>query len=479
MGRPSAFRFLVPAAGFLGLADPALARDVEQPISAPAQDSQPIPVRPTISMNRWQEDWSVLADPALRTQPLDSLKYIALSADDPHSYLSLGGGLRERFETNDAPGFNTTPGRADSYVISRLEAHADLRTGPVQVFLQIQSDFAPGKKNRSLVDSNRLDLEQGFVAISQPLGAGMLKFRLGRQQFAFDLQRFVSVRDGPNVRQSFDAAWADYEIGPWRLIAYYTQPVISRDDHPFDDSSSSHNRFYGVRLERHVLGTNELSAYWSRFTNDLASFPAATGPEQRDVWDIRFAGKRGALDWDAEAMLQTGHVGVYRVRAWATGSKIGYSFLASVLKPRLGMQVDVASGDRNRADSTLGSFNPLFPNGAYLNLGGYTGYANFVHVKPSVTLNPTPRLTVMGAIAAEWRMTTGDAIYTQPNVPIPRTLGTGHPWTGAYGQFRLDWRARANLSGALEVVHFNPGETIRAAGGRDSNYLGVELKFSW
>ena len=432
-----------------------------------------------MGMNRWQEDWSVLADPALRTAPLDALKYIPLSSEDPKTYLSLGGGLRERFETNNAPGFNTRPGQADSYVISRLEAHADLHAGPIQVFVQLQSDFAPGKKIKSMVDSNRLDLEQGFIALTERIGDGTLKLRLGRQQFAFDLQRFVSVRDGPNVRQSYDAAWADYEIGPWRLIGYYTRPVVDRDDHPFDDASSNHNLFYGVRVERHVLGTNELSVYWSRFTNDRANFLAAAGPERRDVWDIRFAGRKGAIDWDAEAMGQTGRVGTHRIRAYGMGSKFGYTFLTTEFKPRIGMQVDLASGDKNRTDNTLETFNPLFPNGAYVNLGGYTGYANFLHVKPSITVNPTSRLTVMGAVAAQWRMTIADAIYTQPNIPVPRTIGTGSLWTGAYTQFRTDWRATANLTGALEFVHFKVGDTIRNAGGRDANYLGVELKFSW
>ena len=51
----------------------------------------PVPERPAIKLNRWQEDWSVLADPRLRTEPLDSLKYIPpRTADDPKSYLSLG-----------------------------------------------------------------------------------------------------------------------------------------------------------------------------------------------------------------------------------------------------------------------------------------------------------------------------------------------------------------------------------------------------
>lgn len=462
---------------FGSLAGPVLAQDGGERATIPV--AAPAAVRPVISMNRWQEDWTVLADPALRTAPFDSLKYIPLSVDDPKTYLSLGGGLRERFETNNAPGFNTTPGQADSYVISRLEAHADLHAGPVQVFVQFQSDFAPGKRLKSPVDSDRLDLEQGFVAVTEQVGGGTLKLRLGRQQFAFDLQRFVSVRDGPNVRQSFDAVWADYERGPWRLIAYYTRPVANHDVHPFDDSSSNQNLFYGVRIERHVMGNNELSAYWSRYTNDRANFLAATGAERRDVWDVRFAGKRGAVDWDAETMAQTGRVGAHRVRAWAVASKLGYSFLLTPMKPRLGMQVDLASGDRNRADGTLGTFNPLFPNGAYLNLGGYTGYANFVHMKPSVAVSPTGQLTVMAAMAGQWRMTTADAIYTQPNIPVPRTIGAGRLWTGAYGQLRADWKASANLSAALEFVHFDVGDTIRNAGGRSSNYLGIELKSAW
>ncbi len=452
---------------------------MEQTVPALAEESPDKAQRPSILMNRWQEDWSVLADPALRTEPLDSLKYIPLSAGDPKTYLSLGASLRERFETNNAPGLHTIPGQADSYDISRLEAHADLRAGPVQVFLQLQSDFAPGKRIKTPVDSNRLDLEQGFIAVTEHVGAGTLKLRFGRQQFAFDLQRFVAVRDGPNVRQSYDAAWADYEIGPWRLIGYYTQPVATRDVHPFDDNSSGANRFYGVRIERHVLGGKELSAYWSRFTNDEARFIVAAGHERRDVWDVRFAGKSGGLDWDAEAMAQTGHVGANPVRAWGTGSKIGYTFSDVALKPRLGMQVDAASGDRHPANGTIGTFNPLFPNGAYLNLAGYTGYANFLHVKPSVTVKPSARLTLMGAIAPEWRMTTDDAIYTQPNIPVPRTAGKGRRWTGIYDQFRADWAASATISGAIEAVHLDAGNSLRSAGGRDSNYLGVELKYSW
>ena len=60
--------------------------------------------------------------------------------------------------------------------------------------------------------------------------------RVGRQDFLFDLQRFVSSRDGPNVRQSFDAVWADWETGTWRLIGFVSRPVQYFDERPFDDT---------------------------------------------------------------------------------------------------------------------------------------------------------------------------------------------------------------------------------------------------
>src|SRR5215831_5233216 len=80
-----------------------------RPLRAQASDTSGVPVRPVIMFNRWQEDWSVLADPRVPRQPLDSLKYIPLSETDPHVYLSLGASIRERFETNVSPLFGLGP----------------------------------------------------------------------------------------------------------------------------------------------------------------------------------------------------------------------------------------------------------------------------------------------------------------------------------------------------------------------------------
>lgn len=451
------------------------------PAAASAQEAAAAPpTRPAILFNRWQEDWSVLADPRTPMEALDSLKYIPLSTADPKVYLSLGANLRERFEANDAPNFGVGGNRNTDYLIHRLEAHADLRLGPqIQVFTQIQSDFAPGKSKLAPVDQDRLDLEQAFVGLSEPLADGTLRLRLGRQQIAFDLQRFVSVRDGPNVRQSYDAAWGDYEQGPWRFLGFYSLPVQSRDLRAFDDYSSDRLTYGGLRVERRFSKTSEASISYSRFTQDNAHFPSARGDERRDILDAHLAGSADGFDWDGEVMGQTGRIGAQSIQAWAIGSLAGYTFQSAPWAPRLGLQIDAASGDSNPHDHRLETFNPLFPNGYYVTLAGYTGYVNFIHVKPSLTVHPAKALKVMLAAAAQWRETTADAVYTQPDIPVAGTAGRPGRFTGAYGQARIDWAASEHVALALEAVHFGVADVIRRVGGHDGEYLGTELKYGW
>jgi len=365
-------------------------------------------------------------------------------------------------------------------VLQRLEVHADVRLGPhVQFFTQFEDARPYGKDNVTPVDKNPLDLRQAFVAITEPLGPGTFKFRVGRQEMAFDLQRFISVRDGPNVRQAFDAIWADYETGPWRWIAYATQPVQYRDNTDFDDVSNRDLTFSGVRVERKDVGPGDLSAYYSRYNRNNAHFLDASGNEHRDVFDARYAGNVDHLDWDVEAMYQSGHVGSDTIGAWAVGSLAGYTLASVPWTPRVGIQVDAASGDTHPNDGRIGTFNALFPNGYYFALAGYTGYTNLIHIKPSLILKPNSKLTLLAGVGFQWRETTADAVYQQGAAVVPGTAGHGSSWTGFYTQLRADWAVSANLAAALEAVHFQVGQSLRDLGARNADYVGVEMKFSW
>jgi hypothetical protein len=437
------------------------------------------PDRPAIAFNRWSEDWSALADPDVPREPLDELKYIPLSDDDARTYLSFGAIIRERFEVNDA-NFGTGGNQQDSYLLSRTEAHADLRiAGQVQIFVQLQSDTAPGKERLSPVDQDRLGIEQTFVAVSEPLGDGAVAIRIGRQENRFDLQRFLSVRDGPNVRQSYDGVSVVYTRGAWRFITLYTHPVQNRDSSLFDDYSSPHLSFGLARIERQVTSSSSLSAYVGQFRQDDARFPSASGNERRELVEVRYTGVSGRVDWDAEAMSQSGRIGAQAIRAWATGVVIGKTLGSSTVRPRISLQFDAASGDKNPADNQLNTFNPLFPSGYYFTTAGYTTYANLVHLKAGSSITPVANVRLNFGIGVEWRATVADAIYTLPDVPVPDTAGRGGRYVGTYGQFRAECGLTPHIALALEAVHFSAGATVVSVGGHDTNYLGAEVRYGW
>ncbi|WP_352339663.1 alginate export family protein, partial [Psychrobacter sp. 16-MNA-CIBAN-0192] len=96
--------------------------------------------------------------------------------------------------------------------------------------------------------------------------------------------------------------------------------------------------FSGVRFERQSVGPGDLSGYWSRYNRGHGRFLDASGPEHRDVWDVRYTGTHGRFDWDLETMLQTGTVGNDTIAAWAVGSIAGYR-LDAPWSPRIALQV--------------------------------------------------------------------------------------------------------------------------------------------
>ena len=179
-------------------------------------------------------------------------------------------------------------------------------------------------------------------------------------------------------------------------------------------------------------------------------------------------------------MLQGGKVGSKTVRAWAFGAIAGYSVQDPlVLSPRFAFQLDTASGNKNPTSDTLGTFNPLFPNGYYVTLASLPGYSNFIQAKPSITFRPGKSLSVQIAGAGVWRMSTADAVYMLPAVPVANTAGRAGIYTGTYGELRVDWNANAHTKLALEAEHFVISDRLRAAGMKSGNYLGIESQIGF
>jgi hypothetical protein len=129
-------------------------------------------LRPALIPLRYDEDWTLLANPDCNKEALDKLKYIPLGRKD--WYLSTGGEIRFKYENYDNPGFGTDLESANGYIPQRYLLHTDWHFGRrFRLFTQFQSGLEEGRHGGPrLTDKHIADLHQAFVDLSDSSDTG-------------------------------------------------------------------------------------------------------------------------------------------------------------------------------------------------------------------------------------------------------------------------------------------------------------------
>lgn len=440
------------------------------PESGPAST---MPARPTYRLVRWLEDWRPLSDRALRSDPFDPVKYVPLTADG-RAHLTLSGQLREEVVAQSGTLFSE---RGDLWGLHRLYLGADLHLGEARVFAELGNAVAVGREGGpGPTDENRLDLQLAFADMRWEAAGIAWVARVGRQELAFDpTQRFVGVREGPNLRQAFDAVRINARAGQVHVSAFAGRPVAYRPG-VFDDEANTASAFKGLYAAR-TAGQLWTSLYVYGYRRDDARFGAVAGRERRTAWGTRIADRIGDFDYDAEAMIQRGSVGSARVNAWAVASLAGWTFRRLPWAPRAGVQLDLASGDSDPADDRVGTFNPLFYKGNYFTEAPIGSLANVRHIKLSLSARPAKATTMSFSVADLARMKRGDLVYLAPLVPQPRSAAADHRHIGIYAQGLISRQFGRHLSVSLEAAHFRSGRAMRDVGARDVDFAKLTANF--
>ena len=106
---------------------------------------------PNYKLLRYDEDYSYLKDPDLRTDFWDSIKYIPIG-DWEDCYVSFGAQLRQWFQFYNNFDFGTTPG-PNAYLDQRYLFHGDFHFGPnIRFFGQLVSGLENGRIGGPLPD---------------------------------------------------------------------------------------------------------------------------------------------------------------------------------------------------------------------------------------------------------------------------------------------------------------------------------------
>lgn len=360
---------------------------------------------------RYNDDYRFLAGDTTRDW-YKGIKYLPLSGKR-NCFVSFGADVRFQYFYIKNENFKNEPKDQDGYMLNRLLVHSDLHIGQyVRAFAQLQSSGAGSRLSPSPVDDNPLELHQAFADVSNgPTAALRLTLRAGRQEFAYGSQRLVSVREGPNNRQSFDAFKL---IAGWRHIQadFFASHFVAARKGIFDDKFNSHIHFWGSywTLQK-VPFVRHMDLYYLGLQRPNASFSNAQGKETRHSIGARFFGSGGNWSYDAEAVYQFGTIGQSDIAAWTTSLNTIYRFKHLPLQPELGCKTELISGDQQTDDNKLQTFNPLFPRGGYFGLASVIGSSNLFDIHPSLTLHLCPGLSWNFDSDFFWRYSVLDGIY--------------------------------------------------------------------
>jgi hypothetical protein len=424
------------------------------------------PLPPPYQPLRYDEDYRYLRDPQRRSDVWDPLKYLPLN-EAGDWYASLGGELRERYEFSHNPRFGQEPHDAhgnNNYLLQRYMLHADLHLGPfVRLFGQLKSGLEHGRIGGPRpADEDRLDLHQAFLDVVAPLQAeDALTLRAGRQEMAFGSQRLVSVREGPNVRQSFDGLRTLLRAEAWRIDAFVTRPVETNRG-VFDDNPDPRRTFWGIYAV-HPFGLvpqGHIDLYYLGLVRQDARFDQGIADERRHSIGLRLWGAPEPWDYNFEFVYQFGRFGDGEIQAWTAASDTGYTLPSLPWRPRLGLKADIASGDRNPASRSLQTFNPLFPKGAYFNEADLIGPANFIDLHPTLDLHVSHGLTVGADWDVFWRESVHDGLYGVAVNLIRSGSSNRARYIGSALSAQVAWAATRHLTLVTTYTHFFPGPFV-------------------
>jgi hypothetical protein len=318
-----------------------------------------------------------------------------------------------------------------------------------------------------------------------------LTVRFGRQELQYGKQRLVSALDWANVRRTWDALKVFWSDQNWNIDAFYAKPVEirNRSRDVYDEDLD----FYGIYTTYKGIRDHGIDAYFLAVDNTgtYTNANLTTG----DVGDLavytlgtRFFGKTGLgpgmWDYDMEMAGQWGKAAGDTIQAWMWSADTGYTFDKIVMKPRIGIGIDYASGDDDAYDDIHGTFNQLFPFGHYF-LGhlDQVGRQNIWAQNVNLTFKPVKNVTTQLAFHSFWLNETEDALYNAAGAPVRRSPhGDVGRFVGNELDLTIQWNLDVHTSLLFGYSHMWPSRhffTRRNGDAEDPDLLYVQYRYQF
>ena len=400
-------------------------------------------------------------------------KYITLSNN---TTLSFGGSWRFQYESFINEQFQNLPNQDNLWFLNRLLFHAHLKIkDKLNFFAELNSSLIENKDNLSPVDKDELSVNQLFINY---LPFPKWTIGIGRQNLKLGSGRLVDVREGPNIRRSFDLAQINYSSNRFSSQAFFAIPakpkpgVFDNDVLKFDETFSA--LYTSIQLNEH----NSLDAYMFYQKDDNVTYNNTQGDERRTSLGFRYFGNYKTLTFNNEAVYQFGNIENQNIRAWTLSMQLANQTKIGVHNYNIGLKAEIISGDKNENDSTLNTFDALYPRGAYFGRVARFGPSNLIDFHPYVN-SQFNMLFVELDYDIFWRNSVNDGVYNAALL-LEYSNTNNHRFIAEQLGTIVGYQINKHFNFELENNIIFPGAFLKKSNQRETLYHFVfttEVKF--
>lgn len=435
-----------------------------------------------ISALRYNDNFAYLKNDTIARKDTEKLKYIRLSKEN---YLSIGGEIRTQFQYHNNQNFGDVPpsfsSASTTQLWQRLLLHANLELGKnVRLFTQLNSTYRFLNPNPAAaeIDENHLSLHQAFIDCRFN---NKWQLRLGRQELAYGSHRLITFREGPNTRLTFDGFILKYQ-SPKRKIDFLAITLVVSRPGVFDDKSFE-DYVWGMYGTEQIVPDRLMLDYYSlSFTSDKRRYNYQAGKERRESYGLRLYSRNPVFNYDFESTFQTGKFNDNKIWAYSLAADINLK-LNKRAGLVTGLGANYVTGDKNRTDNQLNTYNLLFSKPQF-GLTAPIGATNMINMNPYIAASPAKNVGLNLNLYCMWRQSKNDGIYSPLAVetrPKPALIeASDHKEIGQLLALETSFEVCNHLSVYLDACHFFAGKYVKETGaGKDINYLSlkVQLKF--
>jgi hypothetical protein len=314
------------------------------------------------------------------------------------------------------------------------------------------------------------DLRQAFIDIGTP-DEQPWNLRIGRQALIFGDMRMIGTSNWSNVGAGFDALRLTRKLGRARLDWFAATPVQPMPGFDRFRADRRLSGFYGsfALADRAVL---EPYAIWKSNLRATDEFRHA-GHLDVYTYGVRAAGGLPRrFDYNLEIALQHGHIAGTPLRAWSGHFEAGRRPWAGRRSPRLWLEYNYATGDRDPADGRRQSFEPLAPV-PWSVVGRAADFASRNLHEPQAGLEwqADANWKIRATWRAFWLASSQDALYSLSGAIFACNRHATHTRVGAETDAWVIYQPVRRIQFWLGFAHLSPGPFLREAGkGAPVNY---------